>query len=71
MLTEGYMDVVTLHQFGYSSAVGVLGTAFTPEQVKRISGFTSHVELLFDGDGPGPQGRAPCVRDAVDAGAVL
>ena len=53
MLTEGYMDVVTLHQFGYSSAVGVLGTAFTPEQVKRISGFTSHVELLFDGDGPG------------------
>ena len=33
MLTEGYMDVVTLHQFGYSSAVGVLGTAFTPEQV--------------------------------------
>ena len=53
MLTEGYMDVVTLHQFGYTSAVGVLGTAFTPEQVKRISGFTSHVELLFDGDGPG------------------
>ena len=53
ILTEGYMDVVTLHQFGYSSAVGVLGTAFTPEQVKRISGFTSHVELLFDGDGPG------------------
>ena len=31
----------------------MLGTAFTPEQVKRISGFTSHVELLFDGDGPG------------------
>ena len=53
MLTEGYMDVVTLHQFGYGSAVGVLGTAFTPEQVKRISGFTSKVELLFDGDGPG------------------
>ena len=53
MLTEGYMDVVTLHQFGYGSAVGVLGTAFTAEQVKRISGFTSHVELLFDGDRAG------------------
>ena len=53
ILCEGNLDVVTLHQFGYSSAVGVLGTAFTPEQVKRISGFTSHVELLFDGDGPG------------------
>ncbi len=53
MLTEGYMDVVTLHQFGYESAVGVLGTAFTAEQVKRISGFTSRVELLFDGDRAG------------------
>ena len=53
MLTEGYMDVVTLHQFGYDSAVGVLGTAFTAEQVKRISGFTSRVELLFDGDRAG------------------
>lgn len=53
MLTEGYMDVVTLHQFGYSSAVGVLGTALTPEQVKRLSGFAGSVELLFDGDRAG------------------
>ncbi len=53
MLTEGYMDVLTLHQFGYNSAVGVLGTAFTADQIRRISGFTAHVELLFDGDGAG------------------
>ena len=53
LLTEGYMDVLTLHQFGYLSAVGVLGTALTPEQVKRLSGFTSRVELLFDGDRAG------------------
>ncbi|MDR2744742.1 MAG: DNA primase, partial [Desulfovibrio sp.] len=53
LLTEGYMDVVTLHQFGYENAVGVLGTALTPEQVKRISGFTSRVTLLFDGDRAG------------------
>lgn len=53
MLTEGYMDVLTLHQFGYTQAVGVLGTALTPDQVKRLSGFTSHLELLFDGDGAG------------------
>lgn len=53
MLTEGYMDVLTLHQYGYTNAVGVLGTALTPEQVKRLSGFTSKVELLFDGDRAG------------------
>jgi DNA primase len=52
-LTEGYLDVLTLHQFGYEHAVGVLGTALTPEQVKRLSGFTSQIILLFDGDSAG------------------
>ncbi len=53
LLTEGYMDVLTLHQFGYTHAVGVLGTALTPEQIKRLSGFTSTIILLFDGDRAG------------------
>ena len=53
LLTEGYMDVLTLHQFGYDNAVGVLGTALTPEQIKRLSGFVSQMTLLFDGDRAG------------------
>jgi len=53
MLTEGYMDVLTLHQFGYENACGVLGTALTQEQVRRLGGFCSELELLFDGDAPG------------------
>lgn len=53
LLTEGYMDVLTLHQYGYTHAVGVLGTALTPEQIKRLSGFTSSMVLLFDGDRAG------------------
>ncbi|MFV0422120.1 DNA primase [Oleidesulfovibrio sp.] len=53
LLTEGYMDVLALHQFGYANACGVLGTALTESQVKRLSGFCSHVDLIFDGDGPG------------------
>ena len=53
ILTEGYMDVITLHQYGYTQAVGVLGTALTPEQIKRLSGFSSNLELMFDGDGAG------------------
>lgn len=53
LLTEGYMDVLTLHQFGYDNAVGVLGTALTPDQIKRLSGFASRVTLLFDGDRAG------------------
>ena len=53
VLTEGYMDVLTLHQFGYTNACGVLGTALTPEQVHRLGGFCSDLELIFDGDAPG------------------
>ncbi|MBQ3891770.1 MAG: DNA primase [Desulfovibrio sp.] len=53
MLTEGYMDVITLHQYGYTQAAGILGTSLTPDQVKRISGLCSHVELMLDGDEPG------------------
>ncbi|TVR00730.1 MAG: DNA primase [Desulfovibrionales bacterium] len=53
LLTEGYLDVIALHQFGFSAAVGVLGTALTPEQVKRLAGFCSRVDLLFDGDQAG------------------
>ncbi len=53
VLTEGYMDVLTLHQFGYTNACGVLGTAITDEQVRRMAGFSSSLELIFDGDAPG------------------
>lgn len=53
ILTEGYMDVLTLHQFGYDNSVGVLGTALTDEQIRRIGGFTSDILLLFDGDRAG------------------
>ena len=53
LITEGYLDVITLHQYGFSNSCGVLGTALTQEQIKRLSGFTSRVELLFDGDAPG------------------
>lgn len=61
ILTEGYMDVLTLHQYGYPNSVGVLGTALTQEQIRRISGFTSRVVLLFDGD---RAGRKAALRSA-------
>ncbi len=53
MITEGYMDVLTLHQFGYYNAVACLGTSFPEEQVKRITELSKNVDLLFDGDDPG------------------
>jgi DNA primase len=61
ILTEGYMDVLALHQFGYKDACGVLGTALTQEQVKRVAGFCSRMDLIFDGD---TAGRKAALRSA-------
>jgi len=61
LLTEGYVDVLTLHQHGFSNACGVLGTALTPEQVHRLAGLAAHIDLLFDGDGAG---RKAALRSA-------
>ncbi len=61
ILTEGYMDVLSLHQFGYVDACGVLGTALTQDQVKRVAGFCSRMVLVFDGDGAG---RKAALRSA-------
>jgi len=61
ILTEGYMDVLSLHQFGYTDACGVLGTALTQDQVKRLAGFCSRMDLIFDGD---TAGRKAALRSA-------
>jgi DNA primase len=55
LLTEGYMDVITMHQYGFRNSCGVLGTALTQEQVRRLAGFCSRVVLVFDGDRAGQQ----------------
>jgi DNA primase len=62
ILTEGYLDVIALHQHGFAESVGVLGTALTGRQVKRLTGFTSRVDLVFDGDAAG---RKAALRSAV------
>jgi DNA primase len=61
LLTEGYLDVITLHQYGYGEACGVLGTAMTHEQARRLTGFAPRVDLVFDGDAPG---RKAALRSA-------
>jgi len=53
MVVEGYMDVVRLHQAGISYAVATLGTATTPEHLKRAFRLVSEVVFAFDGDRAG------------------
>ena len=67
-VTEGYMDVLTLHQFGFTNSVGGLGTALTDQQVKRILGYTPTVMLLYDGDNAD---KAQKVADLLGCGTVM
>lgn len=53
ILCEGYMDVISLHQAGFTQAVASLGTAFTPEQARLIKRYTDKVLLAYDSDGAG------------------
>ena len=53
ILCEGYMDVIAMHQAGFTQAVASLGTAFTPEQANLLRRYTDHVLLAYDSDGAG------------------
>jgi DNA primase len=53
VIVEGYMDVVRLHQSGIQYAVATLGTATTPEHLKRVFRLVSEVVFSFDGDRAG------------------
>lgn len=53
ILCEGYLDVITLHQAGFTNAIAGLGTALTDEQVRLISRYCREVILSYDNDDAG------------------
>lgn len=53
ILTEGYMDAVSLHQSGFSNTVAGLGTALTLGQVKLLGRYSDEVVLSYDADEAG------------------
>ena len=53
LLVEGNIDVVSLHQAGFDSAVASLGTSLTPEQARLISRYKNEVVIAYDSDGAG------------------
>lgn len=53
ILCEGYMDVISMHQAGFTNAVAGCGTALTSEQVKLICRYANEVILVYDADEAG------------------
>jgi len=53
ILTEGYMDTISLHQAGFDSAVASLGTALTEEHGQLLARYFKEAVIAYDGDGAG------------------
>lgn len=62
ILCEGNIDVVMLHQAGFTNAVAALGTALTQEQAQVLSRYTGEILLCYDSDEAGQK----AVRKAID-----
>ena len=53
IICEGYMDVIALHQAGFTNAVASLGTAFTDRHASLLKRYTDIVYLCYDSDEAG------------------
>ena len=74
ILCEGYMDVISMHQAGFTQAVASLGTAFTAEQAVLLKRYTDSVLLAYDSDGAGTKAALRAIgmlREAGLSGKVI
>lgn len=62
VLCEGYMDVITLHQAGFTNAVAGLGTALTSEQASLLSRYASEIMIAYDADEAGQKAAARALQ---------
>ncbi|WP_448919464.1 DNA primase [Eubacterium sp.] len=73
ILCEGYMDVIAMHQAGFTNAVAGCGTALTNEQVRLISRYAKEVILVYDNDEAGQKAlnKAISLFDQIDIGISI
>lgn len=50
IIVEGQIDVISMHQYGFNNCVACLGTAITPQHVRKLKQFSDNIILMLDGD---------------------
>ncbi|MBQ3600699.1 MAG: DNA primase [Lachnospiraceae bacterium] len=70
IVCEGYMDVIAMHQAGFTNAVASLGTAFTGLQAGLIKRYVDEVLLIYDSDGAGVKAALRAIPILKEAGLV-
>lgn len=68
LICEGYLDVIALHQAGFTNAVAALGTSFTELHANILKRYTKEVLLTFDNDGAGMQAALRAIQILRDTG---
>lgn len=73
-LVEGYMDVISLHQTGFTEALATCGTAVTQEHVRVLKRLVDRASIVFDGDTAGRKAAANCfplfLNSGIDVSAI-
>ena len=67
IIVEGYMDVITAHQYGYTNVVASMGTALTEPQLRQLKRYTHNFILALDPDVAGQQATLRGVEQARQA----
>jgi DNA primase len=71
LVCEGYMDVITLHQAGFSNAVAALGTALTSFHANLLKRYKTEAVLTFDSDEAGIQASLRAIPLLKEAGMTV
>ena len=70
ILCEGYMDVIAMHQAGFTQAVASLGTAFTSGQASLLRRYANEILLSYDSDGAGVNAALRAIGILKEAGMI-
>lgn len=71
IIVEGYMDVITMHQFGFKNVAASLGTSLTQEQGKLLRRCAGDVYIAYDGDTAGQKAALRGLDILQDAGCKV
>jgi DNA primase len=71
IIVEGYMDVIAMHQHGFSETVAVMGTALTEFHAKELSKYTKNIVLMFDSDNAGQSAVRKSIPSLQSEGLVI
>ncbi len=66
ILTEGYIDVISMHQNGFGNAIASSGTSLTNQQLQALKRYSEYITILYDGDNAGIEAAERAIKLALE-----